>query len=82
MALPVGSSGMELQPGKRLRNNTGDWQLQHQESWNRRNSIPPAKTPTAKHILAYLPRPPTETGSYGTFPQKVGASATRSHFSA
>ncbi|KAM6234821.1 G protein-activated inward rectifier potassium channel 4-like [Spheniscus humboldti] len=34
------------------------------------NSIPPAQTPTAKHVLAYLPQPPTDISRYGTFPQK------------
>ncbi|XP_060643631.1 G protein-activated inward rectifier potassium channel 4-like [Anolis sagrei] len=72
MVLPAASSNMELQPDKGLyvRNNTGDWRLSYEEFRNRRNSIPPTKTPTAKHMLAYLPRPPTETSSYGTFTQK------------
>uniref|UniRef100_A0A8B9TR15 G protein-activated inward rectifier potassium channel 3 n=1 Tax=Anas platyrhynchos TaxID=8839 RepID=A0A8B9TR15_ANAPL len=29
-------------------------------------------------MLAYLPRPPTDTSRYGTFPQKVGLQSTRS----
>ncbi|XP_062995070.1 G protein-activated inward rectifier potassium channel 4-like [Elgaria multicarinata webbii] len=72
MALPVASSSMELQPDKGLcvPNNISDWRQKYEESRIRRNSIPPAKTPTAKHMLAYLPRPPTESGRYGTFPQK------------
>ncbi|XP_074705046.1 G protein-activated inward rectifier potassium channel 4-like [Strix aluco] len=47
----------------------GDW-LAPEEPRGRSNSIPPAQTPTAKHMLAYLPRPPTDTSRYGTFPQK------------
>ncbi|CAI5795366.1 G protein-activated inward rectifier potassium channel 4-like [Podarcis lilfordi] len=72
MVLPLASSSMELQPdnGLCVRNNTGDWRLKSEESRSRRNSIPPAKAPIAKHMLAYLPRPPTETSQYGTFPQK------------
>ncbi|KAH0623351.1 hypothetical protein JD844_031590 [Phrynosoma platyrhinos] len=52
MVLPMASSNMELQPdtGLCVRNNTGDWRLSHEESRSRRNSIPPAKTPKAKHI--------------------------------
>ncbi|XP_052639742.1 G protein-activated inward rectifier potassium channel 4-like isoform X1 [Harpia harpyja] len=51
--------------------NSGDggW-LVPEEPRGRSNSIPPAQTPTAKHMLAYLPRPPTDTSWYGTFPQK------------
>lgn len=45
--------------------------LAPEEPRGRSNSIPPAQTPTAKHLLAYLPRPPTDTSRYGTFPQKV-----------
>ncbi|XP_065553034.1 G protein-activated inward rectifier potassium channel 4-like [Lathamus discolor] len=41
-----------------------------EEPRGRSNSIPAAQTPTAKHMLAYLPRPPTDTSRYGTFPQK------------
>ncbi|XP_063211634.1 G protein-activated inward rectifier potassium channel 3-like isoform X2 [Chroicocephalus ridibundus] len=41
-----------------------------EEPRGRSNSVPPAQTPTAKHMLAYLPRPPTDTSRYGTFPQK------------
>ncbi|XP_030361084.1 G protein-activated inward rectifier potassium channel 4-like [Strigops habroptila] len=41
-----------------------------EEPRGRSNSIPLAQTPTAKHMLAYLPRPPTDTSRYGTFPQK------------
>ncbi|KAM9217136.1 ATP-sensitive inward rectifier potassium channel 12-like [Leptosomus discolor] len=47
----------------------GSW-LVPEEPRGRSNSIPPAQTPTAKHMLAYLPRPPTDTSWYGTFPQK------------
>ncbi|XP_020650119.3 G protein-activated inward rectifier potassium channel 4 [Pogona vitticeps] len=72
MVLPVTSSNMELQPERGLCTRTAHakWRPKWEESRSRRNSIPPAKTPTAKHMLAYLPRPPTETSSYGTFPQK------------
>ncbi|XP_015277817.1 PREDICTED: G protein-activated inward rectifier potassium channel 4-like [Gekko japonicus] len=56
--------------GNCAHNNAGDWWLTCEDSRSRRNSIPPAKTPTAKHMLAYLPRPPTDTSRYGTFPQK------------
>ncbi|XP_067910363.1 G protein-activated inward rectifier potassium channel 3-like [Heterodontus francisci] len=35
-----------------------------------RNSIPPAQTPQGKHMLAYLPRLPMDTGQYGTFSVK------------
>nr|XP_030146622.3 G protein-activated inward rectifier potassium channel 4-like isoform X1 [Taeniopygia guttata] len=41
-----------------------------EEPRGRSNSIPPAQTPTAKHMLAYLPRPPADTSRYGTFPQE------------
>ncbi|PKU35972.1 g protein-activated inward rectifier potassium channel 4-like [Limosa lapponica baueri] len=41
-----------------------------EEPRGRSNSVPPAQTPTAKHMLPYLPRPPTHTSRYGTFPQK------------
>lgn len=42
-----------------------------EETRSRSNSVPPAHVPTAKHMLAYLPRPPTDTSGYGTFRQKV-----------
>ncbi|XP_075630749.1 G protein-activated inward rectifier potassium channel 4-like [Balearica regulorum gibbericeps] len=48
----------------------GGGRLVPEEPRGRSNSIPPAQTPTAKHMLAYLPRPPTDTSRYGTFPQK------------
>ncbi|XP_050766790.1 G protein-activated inward rectifier potassium channel 4-like [Gymnogyps californianus] len=48
----------------------GSGRLVAEEPRGRSNSIPPAQTPTAKHMLAYLPRPPTDTSRYGTFPQK------------
>ncbi|KAJ7305358.1 hypothetical protein JRQ81_011289 [Phrynocephalus forsythii] len=72
MVLPVTSSNMELQPERGLSTRTSHskWCQKWNESQCRRNSIPPAKTPTAKHMLAYLPRPPTETSSYGTFHQQ------------
>ncbi|XP_065711601.1 G protein-activated inward rectifier potassium channel 4-like [Patagioenas fasciata] len=41
-----------------------------EEPRSRSNSVPPAHAPTAKHMLAYLPRPPTDTSGYGTFRQK------------
>ncbi|XP_030320697.1 G protein-activated inward rectifier potassium channel 4 [Calypte anna] len=41
-----------------------------EEPRGRSNSIPPAQTPTAKHMLAYLPRPPSGSGRYGTFSQQ------------
>ncbi|XP_067085097.1 G protein-activated inward rectifier potassium channel 3-like [Osmerus mordax] len=37
----------------------------------RRNSIPPAQTLTAKHLLAYLPRPPPDSTRYTPYPKKV-----------
>ncbi|XP_067826849.1 G protein-activated inward rectifier potassium channel 4-like [Heptranchias perlo] len=40
------------------------------EHKNRRNSIPQAQTPKGKHMLAYLPRLPMDTGQYGTFSVK------------
>ncbi|XP_074972283.1 G protein-activated inward rectifier potassium channel 4-like [Phalacrocorax aristotelis] len=52
------------------RGSVGGGQLVPEEPRGRSNSIPPAQTPTAKHLLAYLPRPPTDTSRYGTFPQK------------
>lgn len=53
------------------RNSGGGGWLVPEEPRGRSNSIPPAQTPTAKHMLAYLPRPPTDSSWYGTFPQKV-----------
>ncbi|XP_075377392.1 G protein-activated inward rectifier potassium channel 4-like [Mycteria americana] len=52
------------------RNSGGGSRLAPEEPRGRSNSVPPAQTPTAKHMLAYLPRPPTDTSRYGTFPQK------------
>ncbi|XP_042656355.1 G protein-activated inward rectifier potassium channel 4-like [Tyto alba] len=52
------------------RDGSGSGWLAPEEPRGRSNSIPPAQTPTAKHMLAYLPRPPTDTSRYGTFPQK------------
>lgn len=75
MVLPNCRSNIELQ----LENNTyiyddvGDESLKYDESRARRNTIPPAKVPTAKYMLAYLPRPPTETDGYGISSPKVGA---------
>lgn len=37
----------------------------------RRNSIPPAKALTGKHLLAYLPRPPPESTRFTPYPKKV-----------
>ncbi|XP_074833209.1 G protein-activated inward rectifier potassium channel 4-like [Carettochelys insculpta] len=72
MVLPVASSSMELQQdnGLCVHNNIGGCRLKYEEPRSRRNSIPPVQTPTAKHMLAYLPRPPTDSSRYGTFPQK------------
>nr|XP_005291465.1 G protein-activated inward rectifier potassium channel 4-like [Chrysemys picta bellii]XP_005291466.1 G protein-activated inward rectifier potassium channel 4-like [Chrysemys picta bellii]XP_042707787.1 G protein-activated inward rectifier potassium channel 4-like [Chrysemys picta bellii]XP_042707788.1 G protein-activated inward rectifier potassium channel 4-like [Chrysemys picta bellii] len=72
MVLPIASSSMELQQdnGLCVRNNIGGCRLKYEEPRSRRNSIPPVQTPTAKHMLAYLPRPPTDTSRYGAFPQK------------
>ncbi|XP_053819190.1 G protein-activated inward rectifier potassium channel 4-like [Vidua chalybeata] len=56
-------------PYARNSGGAGGW-LAPEEPRGRSNSIPPAQTPTAKHMLAYLPRPPTDTSRYGTFPQK------------
>ncbi|XP_032651959.1 G protein-activated inward rectifier potassium channel 4-like [Chelonoidis abingdonii] len=72
MVLPVASSSMELQQDNRLsvRNNIGGCWLKYEEPRSRRNSIPPVQTPTAKHMLAYLSRPPMDTNRYGAFPQK------------
>lgn len=71
------SPGLSPRPGAAMvlpyaRNSggAGGW-LAPEEPRGRSNSIPPAQTPTAKHMLAYLPRPPTDTSRYGTFPQKV-----------
>ncbi|OCT70525.1 G protein-activated inward rectifier potassium channel 4 [Xenopus laevis] len=73
MVLPVpSSSSMHLQQDNSscVQNNINDNRLNVDDPRVRRNSIPPARTPTAKHMLAYLPRPPTDTSRYGTFPQK------------
>ncbi|KYO42656.1 G protein-activated inward rectifier potassium channel 4-like [Alligator mississippiensis] len=72
MVLPVTSSNMELRQddGLCVHNDVGSCRLTYEESRSRRKSIPPAQMPTAKHMLAYLPRPPTDTSRYGTFPQK------------
>ncbi|XP_039578075.1 G protein-activated inward rectifier potassium channel 4-like isoform X2 [Passer montanus] len=56
-------------PYARNSGGAGGW-LPPEEPRGRSNSIPPAQTPTAKHMLAYLPRPPSDTSRYGTFPQK------------
>ncbi|KAM4652515.1 G protein-activated inward rectifier potassium channel 4-like [Discoglossus pictus] len=72
MALAVPSNSMDFQKdnGSCVRNHTNDNRLKVDDHRIRRNSIPPVQTPTAKHMLAYLPRPPTDTSRYGTFPQK------------
>ncbi|XP_063292866.1 G protein-activated inward rectifier potassium channel 4-like [Pelobates fuscus] len=73
MALAAPSSSLDLQKdnGSCVRNHINDGRLKVAEDPRvRRNSVPPAQTPTAKHMLAYLPRPPTDTSRYGTFPQK------------
>ncbi|XP_069470336.1 G protein-activated inward rectifier potassium channel 4-like isoform X2 [Ambystoma mexicanum] len=72
MALALTCSSHELQQdnGTCVQNHVNDRRMKLEEAWGRRNSIPPAQTPTAKHMLAYLPRPPTDTSRYGTFPQK------------
>ncbi|XP_069598701.1 G protein-activated inward rectifier potassium channel 4-like isoform X1 [Ranitomeya imitator] len=72
MALAVASNSMDLhQPnGPCLRNHINESRLKVDDPRVRRNSIPPAQAPTAKHMLAYLPRPPTDNNRYGTFPQK------------
>ncbi|XP_051494670.1 G protein-activated inward rectifier potassium channel 4-like [Apus apus] len=57
-------------------NSVGGGWLVPEEPRGRSNSIPPAQTPTAKHMLAYLPRPPSSTSRYGTFPQKPEVLAT------
>lgn len=66
------SSSTEPQHGLCTHNSVGSTWLPREEPRGRRNSIPPAQAPTARHMLAYLPRPPTDTSRYGTFPQKVG----------
>ncbi|XP_063797835.1 G protein-activated inward rectifier potassium channel 4-like [Pseudophryne corroboree] len=72
MALVVPSSSMDLQQdnGPCVLNHVNENRLKVEEQRIRRNSIPPVQTPTAKHMLAYLPRAPTDTSRYGTFPQK------------
>ncbi|CAM5172023.1 unnamed protein product [Eretmochelys imbricata] len=72
MVLPIASSSMELQQdnGLCVRNSIGGCWLKYEEPRSWRDSIPPVQTPTAKHMLAYLPRPPTDTSRYGAFPQK------------
>ncbi|RXM30424.1 PHD finger protein 14 [Acipenser ruthenus] len=46
---------------------------------SRRNSIPPAQTPSARHMLAYLPRPSTDSSRYETFtPKQLDKSQNRS----
>ncbi|KAM9299612.1 G protein-activated inward rectifier potassium channel 4-like [Gastrophryne carolinensis] len=72
MPLAVNSNSMDLQQdnGPCLRNHVNDNRLKVEDPKIRRNSIPPVQTPTAKHMLAYLPRAPTDTSKYGTFPQK------------
>ncbi|XP_072518887.1 G protein-activated inward rectifier potassium channel 3-like [Salminus brasiliensis] len=42
---------------------------------HRRNSIPPAQFLTAKHLLAYLPRPALESARYSPYP-KAGVKST------
>ncbi|XP_070700193.1 G protein-activated inward rectifier potassium channel 3-like [Pempheris klunzingeri] len=42
----------------------------------RRNSIPPTQTLTAKHLLAYLPRPQPESIRYTPYTYKVTAKST------
>lgn len=75
MVLPNCRSNIELQLDDNLYvyKSSGDEPLKYDESRDRRNSIPPAKLPTAKYMLAYLPRPPTETSSHGASSPKVGA---------
>ncbi|RXM91268.1 G protein-activated inward rectifier potassium channel 4 [Acipenser ruthenus] len=43
---------------------------------SRRNSIPPAQTPSARHMLAYLPRPSTDSSRYETFTPKQPENTT------
>lgn len=78
--LTATGSGTEPQWERSLctHNGVGGCWLLREESRGRRNSIPPTQAPTARHMLAYLPRPPTDTSRYGTFPQKVGLQSTRS----
>ncbi|KAM4703963.1 G protein-activated inward rectifier potassium channel 4-like [Rhinophrynus dorsalis] len=72
MALAFPSNHLDLQQdnGSCVHNHISDNRLKIDDPRVRRNSVPPAQTPTAKHMLAYLPRPPTDTSRYGTFPQK------------
>ncbi|MEE6484685.1 hypothetical protein FKM82_013975 [Ascaphus truei] len=72
MALAAPSSSLDLQQdnGSCVRNHINESRLKVDDPRARRNSIPPVQTPTAKHMLAYLPRGPTDTSRYGTFPQK------------
>ncbi|XP_005987337.1 G protein-activated inward rectifier potassium channel 4-like [Latimeria chalumnae] len=72
MLSTITSSATELQKnnGVYVRNHTNVCSVKCEEHRSRRNSIPPAQAPTAKHMLAYLPRPPMDTCNYGTFPQK------------
>ncbi|XP_018424683.1 PREDICTED: G protein-activated inward rectifier potassium channel 4-like [Nanorana parkeri] len=72
MAFAVPSSSMDLQQdnGSCVPNHLNDNRLKVDDPRIRRNSIPPVQMPTGKHMLAYLPRPPTDTNRYGTFPQK------------
>ncbi|KAM4619758.1 LOW QUALITY PROTEIN: G protein-activated inward rectifier potassium channel 3-like [Polymixia lowei] len=42
----------------------------------RRNSIPPTQTLTAKHLLAYLPRPPPDSVRYAPYTNKAAAKST------
>ncbi|XP_078122803.1 G protein-activated inward rectifier potassium channel 3-like [Sander vitreus] len=42
----------------------------------RRNSIPPTQTLTAKHLLAYLPRPQSESSCYTPYTCKATAKST------
>ncbi|XP_044133586.1 G protein-activated inward rectifier potassium channel 4-like [Bufo gargarizans] len=72
MALAVPSNSMDLNQnnGPCVRNHINESRLKVDDPRIRRNSIPPAQAPTAKHMVAYLPRPPTDNNKYGTFPQK------------
>ncbi|KAM8927582.1 G protein-activated inward rectifier potassium channel 4-like [Pelodytes ibericus] len=72
MALTGPSSNLDLQQdnGSCVKNHVCENRLKVDDPRVRRNSIPPVQTPTGKHMLAYLPRPPTDTSRYGTFPQK------------
>nr|XP_025963247.1 G protein-activated inward rectifier potassium channel 4-like [Dromaius novaehollandiae] len=60
----------------RLRDGVGGCRPPSEEPRGRRNSIPPVQTPTAKHLLAYLPRPPTDASGHGTFPREPEAPAS------